>query len=236
MSAQGAAHGAPSKTHVASHGSDTINDSRKVLRDYLNSFEDAALLAGGLLATISGYLGSGSSSGSDPSPGLVVVGLSVSAIGKSIPSLFTYLAWDRKADDRGLRAMSAFADAFFFFFGAFGVLYYCFDASRSLSFFLLLIGMGFAGKAIVDIIHDLIWAKAQNGKKVTLPGGGPTEDFLFLMFGLAAILLSIPVLASALGASPALGIAALGKALPSLLKGNSTGGDGSNNSRAAFSN
>jgi len=229
MPTQGAARGAPSEIPADSPGPAVSKDPQKVLKDYLSSFEDAALTAGGLLATISGSLSS-SSSGSDPSTGLVVVGLSVAAIGKSIPSLFGYFAWDRarfaKSDEQDLRAMSAFADALFFFFGAFGVLYYCFDPSRSLSFFMTLIGVGFVGKAIVDILHDLIWAKQQNGNDVKLPGGGPTEDFLFLVFGLAAVLLSIPFFASALGASPALGIAALGKALPSLFKGDSSDGDG----------
>lgn len=221
---------APAAATAAGAAPSTPPDPYKPLRDYLSSFEDGALAAGGLLATIAGSLGKGS----DPSDGFVLVGLGIAAIGKALPSLYS----DRKSvqqpqdpshDPNSKQGrfwwLYPFGDSLLVIIAAISLIVYGLFSSYSLTDFLIIMGVAFMAKATVDIAHDFLLAYPLDKKPGIAPPGGPTEDLLFLAFGLAAVLLSIPGFQSGLGATPALGIAALGKALPSLLQSGSSAGN-----------
>jgi len=190
------------------------------LKDYLHTFEDGALTAGGLLATIAGSLGTSS----NPNTAFVVLGLGFASIAKATPSLIADRLWTSATNPDRHPDLSALADAWLLFFGVASLVYYSLlPPTHSLTWFLGLVGVGFIGKAVIDIGHDFASAYPTRGG-VAIPSSGPTEDLLFLVFGLASLLLAIPGWGTALATSPALGLAALGKALPSLLQQGSSDG------------
>jgi hypothetical protein len=206
-----------------------------------SAIEDGALIAGGLLATIAVVLGVDF---------YVVVSLFVAAMGKGIPSIArefrdygvqpkSTLAPTPKPPgpqtptdpalqgNRATRAADALADMLLVSFAALGGLAYF--PIQSLAWALLLIGLGFFAKAIVDIVEDGYISVNSDSKHPELGAfegsARGTENMLFLVFGLVAIVVVLWAATSSTEvASLSLGLAALGKGMPSLAPTKSSAG------------
>jgi hypothetical protein len=189
------------------------------LSPLLSSIEDGSMTAGGLLAGISVVV--------TADPNYIVLGLGIAAIGKAAPSVLESALqskwWglsDQKrtglvGGDGHVDGWGTAADSWLLALGILAVV--TFGVTREIRPFLFLIGAAFVGKALLDMVDDIGYAidpaRADDGANTSSRG---SEDMLLFWFGFAAMVLVVAGPSAGLAASPALGLAALGKALPSL--------------------
>ncbi len=206
--------------------------------DFASDLEDGALLAGGLLAGVAAATNANQ---------YVVLALWVAATGKALPSLlreYRDRAVRRHPDEysekdpahfgnEGTWALDAAGDLLLLTLSTLAAL----DAlaSRSGRWWyggpwlpILLIGGAFVAKAVLDIFEDgyIAGRPAKGGFASVDTSGGSrgTESMLFLVFGLIAIAMAwVHPTGTSTETAYALGLGAIGKALPSL-SGSGSGG------------
>ena len=177
------------------------------------------------------------------SPNYVVIGLLGAAIGKSLPSIIREIrdAMVRRTDAaanaspaRGDPAHDGTHQTYWMDFASdvellglaiIAGLLFRFAPSSQTAFLLIFLGLAFIAKAIGDLVEDSYISFHDVEFKSGTTSAHGAESMVFLFFGISALLV-IAWNSPTNAASAALGIGALGKALPSLLAANSSGGGG----------
>ncbi len=208
---------------------------------YLTQWEDSILAAGGLVAAVSADL-------TPAAIWFVVGGLVLAGVGKSLPSLIAQFwlkptspfpadsGWRHKLLPTGstIDWVAVIGDLWLLASSLFALV--SFHSAHNLVWFLAAIGVGFVGKAVVDLVElgflaaalDTTTAVSQGSptQKSADPlptpssslGSATTESVVFGALGAGTLgLLALHFASTEPSAGLALGLAALGKAVPSFL-------------------
>jgi len=238
---------------------DEASARRTAQNAFLSQVEDGALAAGGLLAAVASGLGSTGY----VVLALVVaaVGKSLPSVVRELRDFRVRLPLRKDGDPThtsgspspapapnlrpddpagwgrfSTHAAGALGDGLLLALAAMGGLLYLGKSGSSWA--LGFLGAAFIAKAIVDLVEDAIIASNPSDPRFKSTAGTNasrgTESMLFLLFGLAALLLVIsPPTAASPAASYALSLAALGKALPSIATSKGSGGGSAQASSAS---